>query len=174
MVNPSRYAQSVKVGRTLGWLIAAVALFVVVGPVIEDCSKMPGTPRLQVGQRVIFQMAGRQNLRQVGFFETYPNARPSDFLRLISDRSNPLWPKEAGAQKLHDEVRLAGDRILAPDELDFSIEAQRHTGRDELVVRADDANQKIIVVGYVAGQSEPAFEYVWDFPTTAGKVPLGR
>lgn len=172
MVNSSKYAQSYKFGRTFGWFVSAVLLFVVIGPMIQECSKMPGTPELQVGQRIVFQMAGRENVRQVSFFESYPDALPSNFVTMVADENHPLWPGKAQEQAIHEQLDTPSNRILRPEGLEFSSWERRFPQSDEIVLNARDEEQKLVVTGYVGGESEPAFEYVWDFPTTAGKIPI--
>lgn len=160
-------------GRAVAMLAMFLLLWFVIGPLIEKCSEMPGTPQLQAGQRIMYQMAGRANLRQVGFFEDHPRAKPSDFVAMISDPDHPLWPPPPPSERPVAGMGGGGDnRILMPEGLAFTAHRPSHQDIDELVYLPDDENLKLILRGYVAGADEPAFEYVWDFPTDAGEVKL--
>lgn len=136
---------------------------------ITKCSEMPGSPALQQGQRVLYQMAGKANLEQVGFFKN-TNGSPNAFMTMITDENHVLWPPEM-VKKDHDP-RPTSNRIPLPVDLVFSAGERKHLGKDELVYLADDAQQKLVLRGYIAGSEEKAFEYIWDFPTPAGRIPL--
>jgi hypothetical protein len=149
-----------------------VILWFLLAPAIEKCSEMPGSPTLQTGQRIMYQMAGRKNLRQVGFFETHPSAKPSDFVNMISDPDHVLWPPPPPSRDPITEARTGGNRIYMPEGLVFSPRKRRSTDVDEIVFDADDEQRLLIVKGYSPNKEEPAFVYDWDFPTTAGKINL--
>lgn len=136
---------------------------------MAKCSEMPGTPALQQGQRVVFQMAGAPNLEQVGFAQTYPDQRPSDFVAMISDPAHPLWPKAKP-----DDVYASNssNRVPMPPGVVFDVWERGESASDQIVIDADDEHRTIVVRGYVHGQDAPAFEYTWPFPTKAGRVPV--
>lgn len=159
-------------GRLIGFLVSLLFLWFVGAPLIEKCSEMPGSPELQTGQRIIYQMAGRENLQQVDFFENHPGANPSDFVEMVSDPDHVLWPPPPPDSDSAMAVRKDTKRIYAPDGLVFSPRERQTTDSDEIVFDADDAERQLIVRGYSPGNDEATFEYVWDFPTSAGKVAL--
>lgn len=164
----TRYAN----GRAVGFLIFLVVFWFLVAPAVDKCSEMPGSPRLQAGQRIMFQMAGRENLRQVGFFETHPSAKPSDFVNMVSEPDHALWPPAPPSRDPVTDLRTSGNRIYMPEGLVFSPRTRQTTDSDEIVFLADDDKRMLIVKGYSPGEEEPTFVYDWDFPTTAGEVKL--
>lgn len=166
------YGARIVNGRIIGMLAMFLAMFFVLGPLIEKCSKMPGSAELQAGQRIMYQMAGRENLRQVGFFEDYPKARPSDFVTMISDPEHALWPPPPPDRDELVAGRTESNRILMPSGLIFSPGSRQTRDSDEIVYLADDENRQIILRGYSPGEEEMTYEYVWEFPTKAGKIPI--
>lgn len=150
-------------------------MFFVVGPLVGKYSEMPGSASLQHGQRVLFQMMGRDTLRSIGFFDEYPEARPSDFVELIKDPNHILWPPEPHKDKRHvPDTSASSNRHLKPASVVFSFHNRTTTDSDEIVLVPDDENRQIILRGYSPGETETTYEYIWDFPTKAGKVKLNR
>lgn len=153
-----------------------LVLFVFVfPPLFERWSKMPGSPGLQHGQRVLFQMMGRDTLRSIGFFDDHPKALPSDFVRMVDDPNHILWPPEP--KKNSDHIPDSGTkskRLLLPTGVVFSSHERTTQDSDEIVLVPDDANRQIILRGYSPGESEITYEYTWDFPTRAGEIHVTK
>jgi hypothetical protein len=166
----SNYAQINKRNRVLALLIM-LPIFAAVGWGIAKFSKQPGSPELQTGQRIIYQMAGSQTLQKAGFFDAYPEGKPSDFVSFVQSASGEkLWPSPR--DKNRPSYRNTSNRISMPENLTFSAWERSTTNKPQIVYRPDDANGKLLVEGYDPGQDEPAFVYDFDFPTDAGEIPL--
>jgi hypothetical protein len=169
------YAQIHKRNKVLGLLIM-LPLFALMGWGIKECSKQPGSYEIQVGQRIIYQMAGSQTLDKAGFYETYSDARPSDFVSFLQSRSGQkLWPPSKQDQTSSNEpsYRLeSSNRILKPENLSFAAGERTSWDQPQVVYAADDANNKLLVRGYDPGKDEPMYVYDFDFPTDAGEIPL--
>lgn len=168
------FAHLHKRNKVLGFLIM-LPLFGLVSWGIIECSEQPGSPALHTGQRIIYQMAGSQTLEKAGFFETYPDGRPSDFVRFLqSRRGDILWPPAPPEKNGYEpSYRQSSDnRIQKPDSLTFSAHDRTTREKPEIVYLPDDANHQIIVKGFDPGQDGPAFVYEFDFPTAAGEIPL--
>lgn len=170
----SNYAQINKRNKVLSLLIM-LPLFALMGWAISECSKQSGSPEIQTGQRIMYQMAGSQTLDKAGFYDVHPDGAPSDFVAFVqSRRGAKLWPSEPKSDRGFEPSyrQTSSPRIVKPADLTFA--AYERTSRDgpQIVYRPDDANQKLIIEGYDPGSEEPAFVYDFDFPTDAGEIPL--
>ena len=147
--------------------------------IMKDCAKQPGSREVQIGQRIIYQMAGKETLRKAGFYDEYPTAKPSDFVRFVSSGGGEkLWPPVEGtagndrAVDVPSSRQSSSNRVLKPRKLTFSARERTNPDQPQVVYYGDDEKGKIIVEGYDPGKEKPVYTYDFDFPTDAGEIPL--
>ncbi|QDG51608.1 hypothetical protein FIV42_12875 [Persicimonas caeni] len=164
-------------GFTLKTVIAFALTFGGIAYFIINSSEQPGSPALQQGQRVMYQVMGKETLQAAGFYKAYPSGRPSDFVNFLqTSQGRRLWPKSVSE---HRDAQIPGanrgpSRVLKPDDLSFSAHKPAPSaGRQIVYVPLDDTGQ-MEVRGYERADAKPVFVYTWEFPTDAGKVALSR
>lgn len=167
------YASIHKRSKVLSFLIIFV-LLAVIGWGITKLSEQPGSYEIKLGQRIVYQMAGSQTLEKAGFFDAYPEGRPSDFVSFVQSRSGQkLWPPP---QRAKDDVALPSyrddNRLRKPADLRFAAYQRTTWDEPQVVYIPDDANQQLILHGYDPGHEEPLYVYDFDFPTNASEIRL--
>lgn len=169
------YASIHKRNRVLAFLIM-LGIFAGLGWLIPKWSEQPGSPALRTGQRIMYQMAGSQTLDKAGFYNIYPDGRPSDFVSFVQSRSGQiLWPPRNNPKKSMTAPSFdggMGNRLAQPANLTFAAYERTNWQQPQIVYSADEADQKLLVRGYDPGKEEPMFVYDFDFPTDATEVPL--
>ncbi len=135
-----------------------------------NCYELGHDPALNQGQRVLYQIMGEDNLQQVGFYDAYPQGRPSDFVEFVnSEEGEVMWPKTASEYySTHDPTRRPGsgpDRILQPSALTFTPhEVDPSAGKQVVYIPHDDLG-KIEFRSYRDPQRDPFQTSKWDFPS---------
>ncbi|MGM0558447.1 MAG: hypothetical protein ACQEVA_18830 [Myxococcota bacterium] len=167
------YAQTHKRNNVLTFLIM-IPLLALIGWGISKWSEPTGSHEIQTGQRIIYQMAGSQTLDKAGFFDAYPDGRPSDFVSFVQSRhGQKLWPSSQRAKNDVASPSYRDDnRLRKPADLTFAAHERTTWDRPQVVYIPDDANQQLLLHGYDPGHEEPMYEYDFDFPTDAGEIPL--
>ena len=144
------------------------ALVAVLSTAACGVGREPVPPDLRQGARVIRDMVSVEKLRAAGFFEAYPDPKPSDWMSFVqSELGVVLWPpREDGpfASELEIEQSRAIGETVIPAGLTFSAERPDTEKARQIVFRADDATGEIVVEGYVDPNSAPVFTERWSLP----------
>jgi hypothetical protein len=162
-------------GFNLNTVIAMVLVFGALSYFITSWSEQPGSMELQQGQRIMYQVMGAETLREAGFYQAYPAARPSDFVNFARTRQGQrLWPQTTKEFRDKQVPGASGDpgRVLQPVDLSFAAESPDQASGKQIVYVPLDETGEIEVRGYERPDAEPVFVYTWEFPTDAGRVQL--
>lgn len=162
---------------TVGGLVGMLVTMFFGAQILIRCNEQPGSAELQRGQRIMYQVMGEDTLRKAGFYEAYPEGRPSDFVEFAdSEAGRVLWPITI-AQYKGSSLETAGrgpGRVLRPEALSFSAHRPDPDAGKQIVYVPLDEEGQIQLRGLEAPDAEPAFVYTWDFPSDAGEVDLRR
>lgn len=154
----------------------AALLFVATGMIwFMNCYEDSHDSELSQGQRVIYQMMGAENLERAGFFDEYPEARPSDFVEFVdSEQGEVLWPPTtAEYYASHDPTRRPGSgpgRQLQPNNITFTPYRVDPSGGKQVVYVPHDDLGKMEFRGYRSPDAEPFQISMWDFPSTGQAI----
>ncbi len=165
----NKAAWNIKTVIAFALTFGGIAYFIVRG------SEQPGSPALQQGQRVMYQVMGRETLQSAGFYSAHPGGQPSDLVEFLeTQQGQRLWPKTVSE---HRDGQIAGAersprRVLMPDHLSFTANEPDPSAGTQIVYVPRDEQGQMEVRGYESPSAKPVFIYTWDFPTDAGKVPL--
>ncbi len=129
----------------------------------------PPPQNLTDGARVIREMIRSRNLEAAGFFESYPNPKPSDFVSYInSELGVVLWPPREDSPFAGDDIELEQFRSIGEGVIPKGIAYRRNRpdpdGGLQVVYRADDETGEVIVEAYTDPTSEPVFIRRWKLP----------
>lgn len=164
-----------KSGFTLKTIVAFALTFGGIAYYIISNSEQPGSPTLQQGQRVMYQVMGKETLRAAGFYRAHPTARPSDFVEFAqTPQGRRLWPQSVSEfrDRQVPGFKRSPPRVLKPDYLTFAPNKPDPSGGTQIVYVPRDDTGQIEIQGHERPDAKPVFIYTWDFPTDAGKVPL--
>lgn len=128
----------------------------------------PPPQDLASGARVIREMMKPAKLRDAGFFESYPDPRPSDFVSFInSDLGVILWPPSEDSPLLGEleleQSRAIGETII-PAGIAYSENRPNPDGGRQIVYRADDESGEVVVEAYSDPGTAPVFVRRWKLP----------
>ena len=140
-----------------------------------DCFESSYDTELNQGQRVLYQMMGPENLQYAGFFDEYPEARPSDFVEFInSEQGQILWPPTMSEHRDNaDPTKRSGSstgRLLQPDGITFTPHAVNPTAGKQVVYIPHDDVGKIEFKSYLSPDERPFKTSMWDFPSTGKEI----
>lgn len=134
------------------------------------CQDPPPPPPqdLTDGARVIREMMRSRHLEAAGFFESYPDPKPSDFVSYInSETSVFLWPPREDSP-FADEIESEQSRSIGEGIIPKGIAYRRNRpdpdGGLQVVYRADDESGEVIVEAYIDPNAEPVFVRRWRLP----------
>ncbi len=142
-----------------------------------NCLDATHDPGLNQGQRAMYQMMGEETLKRAGFYDIYPDGRPSDFVEFIeSEEGQKLWPQTTDEYySSHDPTRRPGsgpDRILQPSQITYTpFEVDPSAGKQVVYIPHDDLG-KIEFRGYRDPQRGPFQTSKWPFPSDANPIDL--
>lgn len=154
----------------------AALIFIVTGTIwLMNCFEGTYDGELSQGQQVIYQMMGPENLEYAGFFDEYPEARPSDFVEFVtSEKGQVLWPPTIREHRdNHDPTKRPGagaGRFLQPDNITFSPYRVDPSGGKQVVYIPHDDLGQIEFKGYVTPDERPFQTSKWDFPSTGKAI----
>ncbi len=125
----------------------------------------PPPQNLTDGARVIREMMRSRNLEPAGFFESYPDPKPSDFVSYInSGPGEVLWPPREDSP-FADDIQMGQSRSVGEGVIPKGIAYRRNRpdpdGGLQVVYRADDETGEVIVEAYVVPTAEPTFVRRW-------------
>lgn len=126
----------------------------------------PPPPRdLEDAARVIREMMSPRKLDNAGFYETHPDPKPSDFVSFISsDSAVGLWPPRVDSP-FADEIELQRSLSLGETLIPKGIAYKRNRpdpdGGRQIVYRADDERDEVVVEAYIDPGDEPVFIRRW-------------
>jgi hypothetical protein len=123
------------------------------------------TKKLTDGARVIREMMRSRHLEAAGFFESYPDPKPSDFVNYInSGPGEVLWPLREGSPFL-DETHLEHSHSIGEGVIPKGIAYRRNRpdpdGGLQVVYLADDEAGEVVVEAYIDPTAAPAFVRRW-------------
>ena len=128
---------------------------------------------LNQAQQVLYQMMGEENLRAVGFYEAYPEGKPSDFVAFVeSEAGSKLWPpsvSEFRSSAVGQAGQKAG-RILRPDHVGFSAYEPDPSLGSQVVYIPDDEEGVIEFHGHRSAHQEPVQTSRWEFPSEGRRI----
>lgn len=130
-------------------------------------------PDLNQAQQVLYQMMGEENLRAVGFFEMYPDGKPSDFMAFVeTEAGSRLWPPSVSEFRASAEGQAGqrAGRILRPDDVGFSAYQVDPSLEKQVVYIPDDQEEVIEFQGYLSPHEGPVQTSRWEFPSSGKKI----
>ncbi len=131
--------------------------------------------QLQRGERVMHSMMGEENLESAGFFEAYPEGRPSDFMEFLeAEQGESLWPptpREFRAQADVPELARDSEQPLTPEALKFvAYEVDPGDPIRQIVYIPNDEEGVFDLRGYVDPTESPIHTWTLPFPTDAEPI----
>lgn len=129
----------------------------------------PPPPRdLVDAARVIEEMLSYRRLEAAGFYDAYPDPRPSDFVSYInSDLGVMLWPPREGSP-FTDPFEMEASRSIGETVIPKGIAYRRNRcdpeGGRQIIYRADDESGEVVVEAYADPSVEPVLTRRWKLP----------
>lgn len=145
-----------------------LALGLLLGGLACQAPAPPPPQNLVDAARIIREMMRREKLETAGFYGSYPNPKPSDFVGYISsDRGGVLWPpREASpfADDLeHGQWRSLGGTLL-PRGIAYRRNRPDPDRGAQIIYRADDESGDVIVEAYTDPAGRPILVRRWKLP----------
>lgn len=123
-----------------------------------SCAK-PIPPELNQASRVISGMLRPSYLSDSMFYAAYPEGKPSDFVSYIfSEIGSAEWPpSDKWADELARQQMRASGQTVVPSGVYFSPHEPDVNQGMQVVIRADDVKNLVLIDGYVSPQEPPLF-----------------
>lgn len=160
-LSPSCYA-----GKHMRRTIAVVRLAACASICVSCQTPLPPPPQdLADGVMVIREMMSPHKLDAAGFYQAYPDPKPSDFVNFInSDLGTILWPPREDSP-FTDELEIEQSRAIGETVIPKGIAFRRNRpdpqGGRQIVYRADDENNQVVVEAYIDPEDVPVLTHRW-------------
>tara|TARA_B100000686_G_scaffold299929_1_gene334082 strand:+ start:507 stop:1013 length:507 start_codon:yes stop_codon:yes gene_type:complete len=141
---------------------------VVIFPMFLNGCEGPVPTDLDRAAKVVRYMSRKDVMQTTTFFRKHPNGKPSDFVEwFLSEEGRSQWPASLSNADSNPEVRKEAYERNAPivprNMIFLAHNRDRKQGR-QLVVRAEDSRNLIIVEGYGDPNTLPDLHREWKLP----------
>ncbi len=125
-------------------------------------------PEVREAQWILWAMIDEDRLDEVGFFDAYPDAHPSEFLYFLqSPEGDELWSARFDLQEPTDDGPDYPFRSVTIDDQIISIlfeSAEPDLPGRQIVLSADDPAGVLVLHTHLRGDRPARTELRWDFP----------
>lgn len=125
-------------------------------------------PELNQAIRVVRYMSAERQLLRSGFWSTYPEGSPEQFVDwMFSPMGSAVWPPAEGSGEFSQEEQKMIKRTGIPF-LPAGVSVESNSVNEDkglqIVVRGDGERQMLIIEGYLDPLDDPVLIKEWELP----------
>ena len=144
---------------------------------ILGCEAPPDYPELEKAIRVVRYLSAPNQLQRSSFLVIFHGGQPSDFVTwMFSTFGKAEWPPAEGSLEMEnygwEEALQVTGTPVPPREVSFVALKPDPNLKKQIVVKPDDARQKIMVEGYLDPGAAPVLVREWDWPPAGDPEPV--